>query len=103
MRVRLALLTTVVAFVPLAAQDKADTAMGWRIRQEATERSQVMATLHQLTDVYGPRVTGSPALKAALVVALSGIIFVGVYPQPLISVAQKLMAPLAALGSVAVK
>ncbi|MGH9961770.1 MAG: proton-conducting transporter membrane subunit, partial [Pyrinomonadaceae bacterium] len=45
----------------------------------------------------------SPALKAALVVALVGIIFVGVYPQPLISVAQKLMAPLAALGSVALK
>ena len=28
-------------------------------------RSQVMRTLHFLTDVYGPRLTGSPSLKAA--------------------------------------
>jgi carboxypeptidase Q len=36
-----------------------------RIRDEATSRSEVMRTLHVLTDVYGPRVTGSPSLKAA--------------------------------------
>ena len=35
------------------------------IRDEATSRSQIMRTLHMLTDVYGPRVTGSPSLKAA--------------------------------------
>ena len=28
-------------------------------------RSQIMRTLHFLTDVYGPRLTGSPSLKAA--------------------------------------
>jgi hypothetical protein len=32
---------------------------------EATERSQVMDTLGHLTDVYGPRLTGSPNLDAA--------------------------------------
>src|SRR5262245_19957175 len=36
-----------------------------RIRDEATSRSQIMRTLHMLADVYGPRVTGSPSLKAA--------------------------------------
>jgi len=45
----------------------------------------------------------SPALRAALVASLVGIIFIGIYPQPLIDLTQKLIAPLAALGSVAVK
>ncbi|MBI1764625.1 MAG: M20/M25/M40 family metallo-hydrolase [Acidobacteria bacterium] len=35
------------------------------IRKEGLERSQIMRTLHFLTDVYGPRLTGSPNLKAA--------------------------------------
>ena len=35
------------------------------IRKEGMERSQIMKTLHVLTDVYGPRLTGSPNLKAA--------------------------------------
>jgi NADH-quinone oxidoreductase subunit N len=45
----------------------------------------------------------SPSLRAALVVSLVGIIFIGVYPQPLINLAQRLIAPLAALGAVALK
>ncbi len=37
-----------------------------RIRQEATgKNSQIMNTLSMLTDVYGPRLTGSPNVKAA--------------------------------------
>jgi carboxypeptidase Q len=36
-----------------------------RIRAEAMTRSEIMQTLHVLTDVYGPRVTGSPSLVAA--------------------------------------
>src|SRR4051812_2514891 len=36
-------------------------------------------------------VTMSPALKTAMVAALIGIIFIGVYPQPFIVLAQKLM------------
>jgi carboxypeptidase Q len=35
------------------------------IRQEAAANSQIMRTLHFLTDVHGPRVTGSPGHKAA--------------------------------------
>lgn len=35
----------------------------------------------------------SPALQTALVVSLIGIVFIGVYPQPFVSLAQKLLAP----------
>ena len=34
----------------------------------------------------------SPALQTALVVSLAGILFIGVYPQPLIEIVQRLMA-----------
>ena len=53
------------ALAVLAAEDRPDEAMLWKIRQEATARSQILQTLHVLTDVYGPRLTGSPNLKAA--------------------------------------
>ena len=36
-----------------------------RIRAEAMERSQIMKTMHIFTDLYGPRLTGSPNHKAA--------------------------------------
>jgi hypothetical protein len=36
-----------------------------RIRKEAMERSQIMKTMHMFTDVYGPRLTGSPNHRAA--------------------------------------
>ncbi len=36
-----------------------------RILDEARQRSEVMHTLHVLTDVYGPRLTGSPNLASA--------------------------------------
>jgi NADH-quinone oxidoreductase subunit N len=45
----------------------------------------------------------SPALQTALGVSVAGIIFIGVYPQPLINLTQKLIAPLAAIGAVALK
>jgi carboxypeptidase Q len=47
------------------AQEKADADIQWKIRREATDNSQILRTLHFLTDVYGPRLTGSPNLKAA--------------------------------------
>jgi carboxypeptidase Q len=47
------------------AQEKIDTDMVWKIRREAMEHSQIFNTLHILTDVYGPRLTGSPNAKAA--------------------------------------
>jgi hypothetical protein len=51
--------------VPVRAQEKIDPAINDKIRQEEEQHSQIMRTLHVLTDVYGPRVTGSPSLKAA--------------------------------------
>ena len=36
-----------------------------QIRKEGMDNSQIMKTLHQLTDVYGPRLTGSPNHVAA--------------------------------------
>ena len=52
-------------FAALAAEERPDEAVFWKIRQEATARSQILQTVHVLTDVYGPRLTGSPNLKAA--------------------------------------
>jgi hypothetical protein len=52
-------------FAGLGAEERPDEAMIWKIRQEATARSQILQTVHVLTDVYGPRLTGSPNLKAA--------------------------------------
>src|SRR5580765_8576055 len=52
-------------FAPLAAQSRPDADINAKIRQEENSHSQIMKTLHVLTDVYGPRVTGSPNLKAA--------------------------------------
>ena len=52
-----------VGFVPAVAQDAAD--INARIRKEENENSQILRTMHFLTDVYGPRLTGSPNLKAA--------------------------------------
>jgi NADH-quinone oxidoreductase subunit N len=45
----------------------------------------------------------SPALQTALIVSLVGIIFIGVYPQPLIDIVQRLVAPLVAVASVTLK
>ena len=47
------------------AQEKIDKDIQWKIRREASDNSQIMHTMHFLTDVYGPRLTGSPNLKAA--------------------------------------
>ena len=47
------------------AQEKIDETANARIRQEEKEHSQAMYTLHVLTDLYGPRLTGSPNHEAA--------------------------------------
>ena len=63
---RLSTLIAVAAlFAPLAAQPRLDGDINAKIRQEENAHSKIMHTLHMLTDVYGPRVTGSPSLKAA--------------------------------------
>ena len=57
----LALLTV----APLTAQEPLNADINAKIRQEEASHSQIMRTLHMFTDVYGPRVTGSPNHKAA--------------------------------------
>jgi hypothetical protein len=54
-----------MAVLPFAAQERTSADIDTRIRQEGLDHSQVMRTLHYLTDVYGPRLTGSPNHKAA--------------------------------------
>ena len=60
-----AVVLTSAALIAQGQQEKIDHEMFARIRAEALDRSQIMNTLHMLTDVYGPRLTGSPNLKAA--------------------------------------
>lgn len=47
------------------AEEPVDLAMVTRIRDEAFNNSKVMDTLAHLTDVIGPRLTGSPQLREA--------------------------------------
>ena len=54
-----------VVAVGAREDDRVDYEVNARIRKEGREHSQVMRTLHFLTDVYGPRLTGSPNHKAA--------------------------------------
>jgi hypothetical protein len=52
--------------LPIVAQsEKLDFAMLGRIRDEGLSRSQVMDHISWLSDVYGPRLTGSPAIQQA--------------------------------------
>ncbi|MFL6216766.1 MAG: M20/M25/M40 family metallo-hydrolase [Blastocatellia bacterium] len=59
----LSLALLVGALPALAQEPAADT--NAQIRKEANEHSQIMRTMHFFTDVYGPRLTGSPNHKAA--------------------------------------
>src|SRR5882724_11907543 len=68
----LLLLIALVTASPIAqAQDSASTheklelAMLTKIKDEGLNRSQVMDHLSWLSDVYGPRLTGSPTIKQA--------------------------------------
>ena len=61
----LPLAAALIVLAPLSAQERISADINAKIRQEENSHSQIMRTLHVLTDVYGPRVTGSPSLKAA--------------------------------------
>lgn len=68
MRKRIAALSLalLIAVLGLAlAQDKPDLAAIYKIKDEGLNRSQVMETLSYLTDVYGPRLGGSPNIRKA--------------------------------------
>jgi hypothetical protein len=64
-RALLAVGAVALAAMTARADDATSRDINWKIRREATENSQIMKTLHVLTDVYGPRLTGSPNLKSA--------------------------------------
>src|ERR1043166_2988538 len=49
----------------LFAEEAVDLAVVQRIKTEAFQNSKVMDHLFWLTDVYGPRLTGSPGFTAA--------------------------------------
>jgi carboxypeptidase Q len=51
--------------VPMTAQAPGLTEMYTLIRAEETNNSKIMWVIHEIADVYGPRVTGTPNLKAA--------------------------------------
>ena len=54
------LLLAIAAPSAQAPAEKIDQAVNARIRKEGMENSQILKTMHYLTDVYGPRLTGSP-------------------------------------------
>ncbi|MDB4874786.1 MAG: peptidase [Gemmatimonadetes bacterium] len=54
-----------LAAVAVRAQEKIDAATVAKIRDEGLNRSQVMDHMVWLTDVYGPRLTGSPTFQQA--------------------------------------
>ena len=68
---RWVLLMSVAATLPLPAQtatrtdDRVDLDALYKIKEEGLQRSQVMEITSYLTDVYGPRLTNSPNIKAA--------------------------------------
>ncbi len=65
------LLAAALAFTPMAGTSAAaqgepvDAAAVAKIRDEAFNRSQVMSLMSYLTDVHGPRLTGSPIARQA--------------------------------------
>jgi carboxypeptidase Q len=64
MRLVLALLL-LLSPCPAAAQQTVDTAGAGALIAQAMDHSEVMANLQHLTDVIGPRLSGSPAMRKA--------------------------------------
>lgn len=59
------LLSAAIAAPALAQDEAVDQAAVAKIRDEAFNRSQVMTLMSYLTDVHGPRLTGSPIARRA--------------------------------------
>jgi carboxypeptidase Q len=59
------LIAVALLAIAVRAQEKVDLAVVQRIKQEAFQNSKVMDHLFWLTDVYGPRLTGSPGFVTA--------------------------------------
>src|SRR5262245_48979052 len=58
-------LALILVAARLGAQTGSELDVLTRIRDEANARSQILRSVHFLADVYGPRLTGSPNLRAA--------------------------------------
>src|SRR5215471_18309852 len=54
-----------LAALPATAQAPGVSDVYTQIRTEETNNSKIMWIIHEVADVYGPRVTGTPNLKAA--------------------------------------
>jgi carboxypeptidase Q len=65
--VALAIAACALAVPPLAgqSQEPVDLQAIYRIKEEGLQRSKVMEITSYLTDVYGPRLTGSPNIRTA--------------------------------------
>jgi hypothetical protein len=64
-RLLYALAASCLAVMPALAQAPDLAGVNSQLRAEETRDSKVMWWIHEVTDVYGPRLTGSPGLKAA--------------------------------------
>ena len=62
-RVLITLCLGTIGVAMLAAQEKLDYPTLEKIRDEGLARSQVMDHVGWLSDVFGPRLTGSPGIK----------------------------------------
>jgi hypothetical protein len=68
LRVSLLSVTLLINPLPAFTQGPApnpDPDIQTRIRKEGMDNSQIMRTMHFLTDVHGPRLTGSPNLAGS--------------------------------------
>ena len=63
----LAVVLGAVLALPLAgeSQESVDLQAIYKIKEEGLQRSKVMEITSYLTDVYGPRLTGSPNIRTA--------------------------------------
>ncbi len=64
---RIAVTASMACLVVLAASAQAPSVadMNTRLRAEETNASKIMWIMHEISDVHGPRLTGSPGLRAA--------------------------------------
>jgi len=53
------------AVLGVSAQEPGVAAMNAKLRAEETNNSKLMWIMHEISDVHGPRLTGSPGLRAA--------------------------------------
>jgi len=61
----IALILCLLAALPSAAQAPGLTSVYDQIRAEETNNSKIMWIIHEIADVYGPRLTGTPNLRHA--------------------------------------